>query len=82
MHVWKLKEAAAHLDEVVRKASIEGPQQIAASHKTSVVIVTQEQWNRLCQHKPSLVDIMRHSPLVDVDLDLTRDPSPGRSVEL
>lgn len=82
MHVWKLKEAADHLDEVVRKAATEGPQHIAASRKTSVVIVTQEQWNRLCNRKPSLVDIMRSSPLVDVDLNLTRDPSPGRLVEL
>ncbi|MEM7402464.1 MAG: type II toxin-antitoxin system prevent-host-death family antitoxin [Myxococcota bacterium] len=82
MHVWKLKEAASHLDEVVKKAAAEGPQQIAASRKISVVIVTQEQWNRLCQRKPSLVDIMRNSPLVDMDLNLTRDPSPGRLVEL
>ena len=82
MHVWKLQEAAAHLDEVIRKVNSEGPQCIAASHEAQVVVVTQEQWKRFCQRKPSLVDIMRGSPLVDVELELTRDRSPGRSVDL
>jgi hypothetical protein len=41
-----------------------------------------EAYVRLTQQKPSFVDFLRASPLVDAELDIERDRSPGRTIDL
>jgi hypothetical protein len=48
-------------------------------------MIAEEQYNRLLgrAHQPkSLVQFFRQSPLSSVELDLERDPDPGRDSEL
>jgi antitoxin Phd len=82
---WQVQTAKARFSEVFRKARTEGPQRITRQGKESVVMLSEEQYNRLVgkSHQPkSLVQFFRQSPLVGVDLDLERDRDPGRDTDL
>jgi antitoxin Phd len=82
---WQLQTAKARFSEVFRRARTEGPQRITRQGKESVVMISEEQYERLVgkSHQPkSLVQFFRESPLVGLELDLERDRDPGRDIEL
>ncbi|MBI2912243.1 MAG: type II toxin-antitoxin system Phd/YefM family antitoxin [Chloroflexi bacterium] len=82
MRRWQLQEAKARLSEVVRSAQGEGPQEITVRGEPAVVVVSSRDYDRLKGRKPSFVEFMARSPLAGVDVDLERDRSPVRTVEL
>ena len=82
MKKWQLQEAKARLSEVVRRAGREGPQEITVRGKAEAVVLSAEEFERLKKRKPRFVAFMRASPLKGVKLDLERDDSPMREVEL
>jgi len=79
---WQLQKAKNRLSEVVRKAREEGPQMITVHGTDAAVVVSAEQYAKLARRKGTLVDFFRKSPLVGVELDLTRSPERGRRVQL
>jgi antitoxin Phd len=82
---WQIQSAKARFSEVFRRARTEGPQRITRQGKDGVVMVSEEQYERLVgkSHQPKdLVQFFRQSPLVGVDLDLERDRDPGRDADL
>lgn len=79
---WQLQEAKNKFSEVVRKASEEGPQMVTKHGKDSVVVLSAEDYRKLEQPKTSLFEFFQNSPLSKVEIDLKRDKSPARSVEL
>lgn len=82
---WQIQSAKARFSEVFRRARIEGPQRIRRQGKEGVVMVAEEQYNRLLgkSHQPkSLVEFFRQSPMVGIELDLERDRSAGRDIKL
>src|SRR5213594_4756782 len=84
-HNWQLHTAKARFSEVFRLARTEGPQRITRQGKEGVVMISDEQYDRLMvkSHQPkSIVQFFRASPLVGVDLDLERDKDTGRPIEL
>jgi antitoxin Phd len=80
--VWRLHDARNRFSEVVDKALAEGPQIVTRRGEEVVVIVAKEEYARLRKSRPSLVEFFRSSPLVGVDLDLERDRSRPRELEL
>ena len=82
MHVWQLQEAKAQFSKVVRLAKKEGPQDISIRGKEGVVLVSKREFDTLSKKQMSFVEFMASSPLRDVEIDLTRDNSPCREVEL
>jgi prevent-host-death family protein len=81
MRRWQLQEAKARLSEVVKSAR-EEPQEISVRGEAVVVVLAKVEYDRLVAPKPSFVELMRSSPLVGVRLDIERDPSPARELEL
>ncbi len=82
---WQIQSAKARFSEVFRKARTEGPQRITRQGKEAVVMVAEEQYDRLLgksRQPKSLVEFLRQSPLVGLDLDLKRDRSPARDIDL
>lgn len=79
---WQLQEAKNQLSEVVRKAQSQGPQVITLHGTDAAVVVSAKDYGRLSRPKGKLVDFFRKSPLVGVELKLTRDEDTGRKVEL
>jgi len=82
---WQIQSAKARFSEVFRRARTEGPQRITRQGKEGVVMVAEEQYAQLVgkSHQPkSLVQFFRQSPLMGVELDLERDRSTARDIDL
>jgi prevent-host-death family protein len=81
---WQIQTAKARFSEVFRRARTEGPQRITRQGKEGVVMIAEEQYERLTmklRQPKSLVQFFRDSPLVGVDLDLERDRDTMRDVD-
>ena len=80
MSQWQLQEAKARFSELVRAAQERGPQTVTVRGEAAVVVLSERQYSSLQTRarRPSLVDLMRTSPLVGVDLDTERDRSLTR----
>jgi antitoxin Phd len=82
---WQVQTAKARFSEVFRRARTEGPQRITKQGKEGVVMVAEEQYERLvgrARQPVNIVDFFRRSPLMGLKLDLTRDRSPARDIDL
>jgi antitoxin Phd len=82
---WQLQTAKARFSEVFRLVRTEGPQRITRQGKEGVVMISEEQYERLTmksRQPKSLVQFFRDSPLVGAELDLERDRDTGRDLEL
>ncbi len=77
---WKLAEAKNKLSEVVRLALTKGPQRIER-RGDSVVVIATEYFELLIGKRPSFKDYLLNGPDLS-ELDLTRDRSKMRDVEL
>jgi len=82
MQIWQLQQAKARLSELIRKCTKEGPQALSVHGKEAAVLLSKSDFDKLTKIKPDFIDFMRHSPLVGVPLDLTRDNSLEREVDL
>ena len=82
---WQLQTAKARFSELFRRARSEGPQLITRRDKEGVVMISDEQYQRLVgkAHQPqNLLQFFLESPLVGIELDLERDKDEGRDIEL
>lgn len=79
---WQLQDAKNRFSEVVERALKKGPQTVTRRGVEAVVVVAADEFRRLTAPAGSLVEFLRSSPLVGVDLDAARDPDPGREVAL
>lgn len=81
MQTWQMQTAKARFSDVVKRASDVGPQEITVHGRPVAVVISRELFDRLSGNHESLVDFMRHSPLVGQDtLDFMRDHSLPRDV--
>ena len=82
---WQVQTAKAKFSEVFRRARTEGPQHITRQGKEGVVMISDEEYQRLLvrlRQPKSIVQFFRESPLVGAELDLERDRDTGRDIEL
>lgn len=81
-HTWAFQDAKAKLSEVVKKALNEGPQSISVRGEPAVVVLSQKDYRALTVPTVSIVEFFRKSPLVKVKLNLSRDKSLSREIDL
>lgn len=82
---WQIQTAKARFSEVFRLARTAGPQRITKQGKEGVVMISDEQYQRLIgrsRQPGSLAQFFRQSPLAGVELDLEREGDTGRDVSL
>ena len=77
---WQLAEAKNKFTEVVNRALSEGPQRVKRRNDV-VVIIAQSDYERLTGECPSFKEFLIKGSDFD-GLDVTRNPSPMRNVEL
>jgi prevent-host-death family protein len=84
MSTWQLQDAKARLSEVVKKAAQDGPQHITLHGAPAAVVLSAQDYQRLIKRsRPKrFVDFLRSSPLKGVDLELERDRSAARDIDL
>ena len=80
--IWQLQEAKNRFSEVVKKALAEGPQTVTRHGEEIVVILSKADYNRLRKSQSGLLEFFRQSPLVGVELDLGRDKTLPRDINL
>ncbi|OGR01159.1 MAG: prevent-host-death protein [Deltaproteobacteria bacterium RIFOXYD12_FULL_55_16] len=81
-NVWQLQEAKNKFSNLVDKARHDGPQVVTKHGKESVVIIAIEDYQKLNKPTSDLISFFKKSPLSDINLDLTRDKSSSRDIEL
>ena len=80
---WQLQEAKQKFSELVQRAIDDGPQVVTRRGETVVVVISVEEYRHLTGNKPSLAEFLMSGPnLGALDLDLARDHSLSRSVDL
>ena len=76
--IWQLQEAKNKLSKVVDEAIHRGPQIITRHGVEVAVVLSLDEYRRLASSQEKLSDFLRHSPLSEVDIDLSRDMSSVR----
>jgi len=84
MKTWPLQDAKAKLSELVKKALLQGPQEITLRGEPAVVVISKSEFDKLSRkkQKPSLVQLIRQSPWSGVKLNLKRNSSTTRDIDL
>jgi prevent-host-death family protein len=81
-NVWTLQDAKNRFSELVRNAIDVGPQTVTRRGEPAVVIVAAADYNRDNQPALSLWEAIRPSGFVGADLNIERDRSEIRHVNL
>ena len=81
-HIWQLQEAKNKFSKLVEKARYEGPQFVTKHGKESVVVLSVEEYNKIVKPKSNLFHFMQNSPLCGISIDIERDKSGSRKIEL
>ena len=77
---WQLAEAKNRFSEVMTKALTSGPQRIRRRNEV-VIVLSEVDYQRLTGERMTLKDYLLTGPDLS-DLDLRRDASPMRDVDL
>ena len=86
---WTVQEARAHLGDVIDAALRGRPQRVTRRGKDTVVVVSEEEWQRVVRPKPAMTlgEYLTTYPLDAEDVDLTdyrrrpAKPSPFADLE-
>ncbi|HEY3341148.1 MAG TPA: type II toxin-antitoxin system Phd/YefM family antitoxin [Anaerolineae bacterium] len=76
--IWQLQEAKNKFSEVVEAALKDGPQVITKRGVETAIVLSYEEYRKMLLNQKKLTEFFRESPLVGIELDLTRDSSPLR----
>ena len=79
---WSVAEAKAKFSEVVERATTEGPQRVTKNGRAAVVVVAADEWDQKLGQAGNLAEFFHHSPLRGSGIDLRRDRTPPRDIEL
>jgi antitoxin Phd len=79
---WQLQEAKARLSELIESVQRDGPQEITRRGEPFAVLLSHREYQRLRSRKPRFVEFIKSSPLAGVELEISRDRSPAREVDL
>jgi prevent-host-death family protein len=78
---YSVGEAKDNFSEVIRLAE-SGHPQIIMRHRTEVaVVVSINEWKRSRGQRKTLVEVLRSSPLVGMDLDFSRQEDYPRDID-
>jgi prevent-host-death family protein len=75
---WQLQEAKNKFSRVVENAVNDGPQIITKRGVEVAIIISYTEYQKMVASRGKLSTFFQDSPLVDVELDLTRDKSEAR----
>jgi len=81
MHVWQLQEAKARFTKFIKEAHLE-PQIIFGRGGNKTVVISMDKYKELVGKKQDIVSFFRNSPLYGIDLDIKRDASTIREIDL
>lgn len=78
MTTWQLQDAKNRFSEVVERAHDEGPQVVTKRGVETAVVLSIEEYHKLCAAKPSFKEFLAMAPLDG--LKIRRSKDRGRDV--
>lgn len=78
--IWKLADAKNRFSQLVTIALQDGPQRVQRRND-AVIVLSEADYDRLRGKQPNLRDYLLNGPDLS-DLDLSRDQSPMREVDV
>ena len=78
---WALADAKNRFSEVVERAIVEGPQRVQRHGRDAVVVMAAKDYDRLQKPKKNFIKHLMSAPGL-AELDLVRDRSPARRIDL
>jgi antitoxin Phd len=81
-HIWQLQEAKNKFSQLVEKAQHEGPQFVTKHGKESVVVLSVEEYKKIVKPKSNLFQFIQTSPLSKTLIEIERDKSLARNIEI
>ena len=82
MRSWQVQDAKARFSELMRDAAANGPQTITVRGRRTAVVLSAQDFDRLKRPSSTITEFLRASPLAGVELDVERDLSPPRDMDL
>jgi len=82
MRQWQLQDAKARLSELVKLCAETGPQILTVRGKEEAILISVADYKKLTGRKPEFISFIKSSPIKGVDLELSRDKSLPRDLEL
>ena len=82
MKNWQVQEAKARFSALVRSTETDGPQTITVHGRRAAVVLSADDYDRLKRPQSSTAEFLRASSQVGVDLDIERDKSLPRDIDL
>ena len=79
---WQLQEAKNQFSEVVRRAGREGAQTISLHGRPAAVVISYEDYRRLRNQRESFTKFLTSLPMARMELELERNKSADREIEL
>lgn len=80
MRTWALQDAKARFSELVKRALMEGPQEVTRHGHPAVVVVPALDYFRLSQRRETLSQFFASAPRIE--LNIVRDQGGERQVDL
>lgn len=81
-NIWQLQEAKSRFSELVEKALAQGVQIVTRRGRKTVVILPYDEYQRMVKPEGSLVQFLLDSPLRGSSLEIERDQSLPRDLEI
>ncbi|MEN6436181.1 MAG: type II toxin-antitoxin system Phd/YefM family antitoxin [Anaerolineaceae bacterium] len=81
-NIWQLQEAKSRFSEMVNRALNNGAQIVTRHGKKTVVVLPYSEFERMTSQKGSLSSFLLASPLAGTEIDIPRDKSLPRRVEI
>jgi antitoxin Phd len=73
MSIWQLQDAKSKFSQLVEKAITNGPQVVTKLGVEAVVVVSKEKYVELTKQKNSLVELLKNTPKVNLDLKRSKE---------
>ncbi len=81
-NIWQLQDAKSKFSQLVENAMRNEPQFVTKHGNNAVVILSFEDYKKITKPQTDLVTFLRSSPLVDVELDSSRNKDLPRDIDL
>jgi prevent-host-death family protein len=81
-NTWQLQDAKSKFSQLVENAMLNEPQFVTKHGNNAVVILSFEDYKKITKPKTDLVTFLRNSPLMGVELDISRNRELPRDIDL
>ena len=78
MQSWPLEEARKHISDLVNSAIEKGPQRVTRHGRRAVVVVSEDEWDRVNKNVPSFGRLLASFPLSREELPQRRSARVSR----